>query len=616
MKSKTSLFNKGVALNLLKRYWPLWTGYFVLLLPVTPAALSGRVDRLAPGEMLNYTLLNTGADVVYISMAVGVLAAMAMFNYLYSTKSCGMMNMLPLRRETMFLTAFLTGLVPMLASDVLVMLITAVLYGGRLVYFKTLLLWLAMAVMGNISFYGFAVFCAVLTGNLVVLPVLYLVLNLTVYVAERAVRYLLSAFVYGMNASSCTLLVLSPIMELLNSLSVMPVNYIDAEGMVQVVANVYQVNGLGVLGIYCAAGLVCAALALLIYRRRQMERATDVVAVPVLKPVFKYCMTFGTAVVLAYVVYAWLVSGNVSGMAAALLVLLLLLVGAVMGYYAAEMLMQKTLKVFPGKWKCCLVSCLILAVLTMAWEFDLFGYERRVPEADQVESAWLVQNNTGLTEPENIQALTQLHQSFVDNKAENESAEERYTVTVRYMLKDGGTLVRCYPIRYDQEALNDPDSDIRRYEALENVEEARINRVVPPFPVTITNISYGDVYMSWLDEEGYYQGENLSLTDEQVFALYQCILKDLEAGTAGRYWVGESDAYLDTVSNIDINLEFVTGTGEDQKWSYIYESLCLDEENAMSWIRENTDFTVLTQRDLLVEEGENEPAVEGIFRIG
>lgn len=616
MKSKKSLFNKGVALNLLKRCWPLWAGYFVLLLLVTPAALSGRVDRLAPGEMLNYTLLNTGADVVYISMAVGVLAAMAMFNYLYSTKSCGMMNMLPLRRETMFLTAFLTGLVPLLAADVLVMLITAVLYGGRLVYFKTLLLWLAMAVMGNISFYGFAVFCAVLTGNLVVLPVLYLVLNLTVYVAERAVRYLLSAFVYGMNASSCTLLVLSPVMELINSLSVMPVNYIDAEGMVQVVANVYQVNGLGVLGAYCAAGLVCAALALLIYRRRQMERATDVVAVPVLKPVFKYCMTFGTAVVLAYVVYAWLVSGNVSGMAAALLVLLLLLVGAVIGYYASEMLMQKTLKVFPGKWKGCLVSCLILAVLTMAWEFDLFGYERRIPEADQVESAWLVQNNTGLTEPENIQALTQLHQSFVDNKAENESADERYTVTVRYMLKDGGTLIRCYPIRYDQEALNDPDSDIRRYEALENVEEARINRVVPPFPVTITNISYGDVYMSWLDEEGYYQGENLSLTDEQVFALYQCILKDLEAGTAGRYWVGESDAYLDTVSNIDINLEFVAGTGEDQKWSYIYESLCLDEENAMNWIRENTDFTVLPQRELQREESSDEPAAMDTVKFG
>ena len=616
MKSKISLFNKGVSLNLLKRYWPLWTGYFVLLLLVTPAALSGRVDRLAPGEMLNYTLLTTGVDVVTISMAVGVLAAMAMFNYLYSTKSCGMMNMLPIRRETMFLTAFLTGLVPLLAADVLVMLITALLYGGRLVYFKTLLLWLAMAVMGNVSFYGFAVFCAVLTGNLVVLPVLYLVLNLTVYVAERAVRVLLSAFVYGMSTSSCSLIILSPIVELLNFLSVVPVNYFDADGALRQVSNAYQVSGLGVLGLYCAAGLVCAALALLIYRKRQMERATDVVAVPVLKPVFKYCMTFGTAVVLAYGLYSWLMPRSFGGMADALLVLFLLLAGALIGYYAAEMLMQKTLKVFPGKWKGCLVSCLILAVLTMAWEFDLFGYERRIPDAEEVESIIMSYSGTELTEPENIQAFTELHQSLVDNKSENESADEQYEVNICYTLKNGGMLIRRYPIRCDREALNDPDSDIHRYEALQNVKEARKRRVIPSFPVTITNISYGDVYMSWRDEEGNYQGESLSLTDVQAFALYQCLLKDLEAGTAGRYWVGDSDAYLDTVSNIELNLEFVTGTGENQKWSYVYETLCLDEVSAMSWIRENTDFEVQTQRKLQWEESRGEPTAEIIYEKG
>lgn len=616
MKSKTSLFNQGVSLNLLKRYWPLWMTYFVLLLLMTPARLSGMVDRLTPGEMLNYTLLCSGRDIVLLSMAASPLAALAMYNYLYTAKGSGMMNMLPLRRETMFLTAFLTGLVPMLAADVLVMLITALFYGGRLVYFKTLLLWLAMAVMGNVSFYGFAVFCAVLTGNLAVMPVLYVVLNLTVYVAERAVRYLLGAFVYGMSTSSCSLIIFSPIIQLLHFLDVDAVNYVDADGVLRQVANAYQVNGLGALGIYCAAGLVCAALALLIYRRRQMERATDVVAVPVLKPVFKYCMTFGTAVVLAYVVYDWLVPGNVSGMAATLLVLLLLLAGAVIGYYAAEMLMQKTLKVFPGRWKGCLVSCLVLAVLTMAWEFDLFGYERRVPEADQVELVWLLQNGTYLTEQENLQALTALHRSFVDNKAENESADERFTVSIKYTLKNGKIVDRQYPVRYDQETLNDPDSDIRRYEALCNADEARTSRVVPPFPVTVTNVGYGNIYVNYRDENGDYQGENLNLTDEQAFALYQCLLKDLEAGTAGRYWAGDSDAYLDTVSNIGINLEFVTGMGEDQKWSYVYETLCLDEVNAMNWIRENTGFTVLTQRDLRIEEGKNEPAAEGIIRIG
>ena len=70
------------------------------------------------------------------------------------------------------------------------------------------------------------------------------------------------------------------------------------------------------------------------------------------------------------------------------------------------------------------------------------------------------------------------------------------------------------------------------------------------------------------------------------------------------------------MTNIDINLEFVTGTGENQKWNYVYETLCLDEENALNWVRGNTEFAVLTQRDLRIEEGKNEPAAEGIIRIG
>ena len=36
----------------------------------------------------------------------------------------------------------------------------------------------------------------------------------------------------------------------------------------------------------------------------------------------------------------------------------------------------------------------------------------------------------------------------------------------------------------------------------------------------------------------------------------------------------------------------------------------------MNWIRENTDFRVLTQRDLRIEEGENEPDAVGVTKIG
>ena len=40
MKSRTSCFNGGVCRSLLRRFWPLWAGYFVLLLFLLPVQLS------------------------------------------------------------------------------------------------------------------------------------------------------------------------------------------------------------------------------------------------------------------------------------------------------------------------------------------------------------------------------------------------------------------------------------------------------------------------------------------------------------------------------------------------------------------------------------------------
>ena len=36
VRSRISFFNKHVALNLLKRFWPLWTAYFAAMIFVFP----------------------------------------------------------------------------------------------------------------------------------------------------------------------------------------------------------------------------------------------------------------------------------------------------------------------------------------------------------------------------------------------------------------------------------------------------------------------------------------------------------------------------------------------------------------------------------------------------
>ena len=188
--------------------------------------------------------------------------------------------------------------------------------------------------------------------------------------------------------------------------------------------------------------------ALLIYRRRDMERAGDVVAVPVLKPVFKYCMTFGCALVLAvspsYIgtgtINASRYDGGADGACA-------VAGGAFVGYFAAEMLMQKTLRVFRGHWCGFIVSGVIIIALTMAAELDLTGYERRTPAAGDVE--WVRISNYSddgrLSTPENIAAFVDFHREIIANKPVNEAADDHNGLTFEYRLKNGKIMTRALP---------------------------------------------------------------------------------------------------------------------------------------------------------------------------
>ena len=206
MPSKTSFFNRGIASNLLRRFWPLWTVYLAFLLLILPQALANDLDSIHEGHLLfmDYHAVNIGISMVYVSFGVGVLTAMAMFHYLYQAKSCSMINALPVRRETMFWTAYLTGLIPLLAADLIAALLCALLYSTRgYLHLSALGDVLLLLIFGNIAFYGFAVFCAMLTGNLLVLPAVYTVLLFTAFVAEWAGRYLLSRFVFGIPLFFC-----------------------------------------------------------------------------------------------------------------------------------------------------------------------------------------------------------------------------------------------------------------------------------------------------------------------------------------------------------------------------------------------------------------------------
>jgi hypothetical protein len=56
---------------------------------------------------------------------------------------------------------------------------------------------------------------------------------------------------------------------------------------------VYRVQDQGYLIAVGAAGLALGLLAVLILKKRHMESAGEIVAVPVLRPIFRVCMAVG-----------------------------------------------------------------------------------------------------------------------------------------------------------------------------------------------------------------------------------------------------------------------------------------------------------------------------------
>ena len=602
MPSKTSFFNRGIASNLLRRFWPLWTVYLAFLLLILPQALANDLDSIHEGHLLfmDYHAVNIGISMVYVSFGVGVLTAMAMFHYLYQAKSCSMINALPVRRETMFWTAYLTGLIPLLAADLIATLLCALLYSTRgYLHLSALGDVLLLLIFGNIAFYGFAVFCAMLTGNLLVLPAVYTVLLFTAFVAEWAGRYLLSRFVFGMGLNmGLRLSSLSPLVHLSRMLRTLP----DGD-----MGN-YQLLGMGVIAAYAGLAILLSAASLLLYRRRQMETATDVVAIGILKPVFKYCLCFGTALVFASMVYSNFLDTRLYGRPAAGTVLLLMLLGGFIGYFAAEMMIQKTLKVFSGQWRGFLAACAVIVLFVGVAEFDLFRYETRVPAEEQVKSVNLYASGytADLTEPEEIVLTEALHRAVIADKKNCEKGIGT-DLRITYILQNGKTVVREYTLPL--ETMQQPESMQRQAEELLNRPSAILARVSSDLPVDREHLCYAGIYYTFRTYNGVeeeYRNEEWNLTFAEAESLYkEGILPDAKEGTIGQAHLVEDQAYYDNIYAGGIEY-YLQATG-DQYTRFMNVSVETTSENTLRWIREHTDLTLQTYTELGFDNPEPVP---------
>lgn len=605
MRSRTSCFNPGLAKSLIKRFWPLMLAYLVLLMMTLPLQLSSLTGQSWYAKSLNFAVLRCAAEGVPYSALAALLMAMAMFSHLFHRRDCGLINSLPLRRETTYLTACFTGLLPLLLFPVLTWLLSLLLFAGNPeVSAAALGTWLLCILLANLAFYGLAVFCAMLTGNILAVPALFLGLNLFAYVLEGIVCGLLDKVVYGYSAGKQLFSWLSPLVYLLDHVRASD-GLTGMDGPIaSSQAELAVLEGLPALAGYAAAGAVLLLLSLLLYRRRPMETAGDVLAVKPLRPVFRYCVSLCAALLLPYVFLGALAS-HLAGLSMTLALIALMLLGAALGYYLAEMLLQKSLQVFRCRAWGILGLWAVLACLTLAGEFDLFGYERRIPDTEEVAQVLLPNTRRSTDDPEAIALYCQLHQKILDNKEHNERQTDKNRgrfIYLYYTLKDGSRLQRTYQVDNRKDWVDSGQSELPIAQQIVQLKSSRLANI-PETPVSALSIRHCQVSMPMVDpytkeeKDTVASYEATTLSVEQALELYEsCILPDMADSSLGTLWLYQEDSYYSLASNISLTYVLAAperheDAGDYREWFEL--TVTMDAGRTLAWLEENKGITAV-----------------------
>ncbi len=486
-------FNPTLMKKNLTRFWPLWGVYTAILFFALPMELiqfgtSYRSFNYTAGELQtvadNY-LYNLSNTAVPLGLVFGLLAAMALFSYLMNARSCQLLHSLPIRREGLFFTNWLSGLWFFAVPNAVIALLSSVLgavFG--IPVFPGVWLWWLIATSIGMFFFCFAACCAMFTGHILALPVFYGILNVLVtavcFLLDMTMRLLLVGF-SGTELSStdfarwCT-----PVYQLFHLLSQ---NY-DNELPYGLYNNLS--DPVGAICYCIVLGAVFTFIAVAVYRFRQLERSGDLVTVGWVRPVFQYGFAVCAGLSLGWIIHNNFFEGPWS-------FIILVVLCAVVGAFAARMMLKKTFRVFREGWKGVAVFAVVLAFLLGGARADLFGYQRWVPDPQRVAYVELSgihssPQDTGgyltatLTDPGDIAAVTDLHAALVsDLKALEEGSagrrrmdqdgnyqlgDEKY-LRLDYHMADGTIASRNYSnIWVTADDLSDPATVTAKLQAL------------------------------------------------------------------------------------------------------------------------------------------------------
>ena len=525
MKSRTSFFNTTVLRKDITRYAPVWGLYAIglFLILFVPNIGWGPEDAAE-------VLLESLNAIAPVNAILGIICALTVFGDLFKTRLCYATHALPLRREGWFLTHYTAGILFSFVPNLMLAGLFCILLRS---YWYIAALWLAVATLSYLFFFGTASFTAACAGNRLGAAAGYLILNFFALLISWYAEEIYTPLLYGIEFRGDFLELLMPASRLASA------DFLEFTRQPFTVLGAIPEDWI-YLAIVAGIGLVFALLALLRYRKRQLETAGDFLSFLPAKPVFLVIYTLA----VGYLFYQ-IISG---------FPLLGLFAGLFIGFFTGKMLLERTVKVFQG-WNFLFWGILVTAVFLSIGltALDPLGATRYVPDADRVEAMYFYnstdrylyedasedENRWVITDTAEIAEFCQFHSEVCDGRYKN--TEDGYTsVCLRYQLKNGKTVLRKYLI-----PVESPQGEFARQ---------KLSSWQSVFHTSDWSNVTANTYQVDLEMN---IGEQIVYTEitepEQILGLMEAIRLDCEAGNMAQNWSFHDD------ENVPV-------------WIYVYDS--------------------------------------------
>lgn len=589
MKSKISFFNATALRKNMTRFAPVWLLYTVCL-------LLGLV-MLADSGVEYWLSANIASGIGFMSIVnfgYALLTALLLFGDLTNSRMCNALHALPLRREAWFGSNAASGLVFSLIPTAIMTVpaLIASCFSAMEQGWQIPLYWLLGTNLQYIFFFGLAVLCMMLSGNRIGAAAIYGIVNfaavLAFYMADIVYVPHLPGVITQMEPFMryCPVAMM-PTLSLVETRQVHEfLRYAPDGSENYLLRGTFTVGqGWWYLWVCAAIGMVLLVLALLLYRRRKLECAGDLLATRKLESVFLvlFALVVGSTCQLLHAAFE---GYGASGSA------LFLWSGLVVGWFGGLMLLRRSPRVF--SWRSFLGLAALAAALGLSLlvnSMDFFGITQWVPKASEVKSATVqlsYYQSVILEEPEDIADVITLHSlgaearlggemTAVNRPVETQDGDATF-VEIRYELKDGSTHAREYLILVDS-----PAGDIARkfFSRIEQVMDVYNHRndirsaedllalLDTPEQITLTNAEME------LPEE--------LLTRENTLELLKAIIADCEEGNLVQHRAFHSElVYGDGVYHYtyyNLLIRFPEST--------VQLDVYADSRNILAWLEKN-----------------------------